>query len=99
MIQRWRTNLLSNADKEILIKVVAQIIPINAMSIFKLPLLAALWPHNQSKEHELAYFSQVPAQPSDFFSLMWQEMEHDDAELELLIALAWKLETMAEQKW
>lgn len=98
MIQRW-TNLLSNADKEILIKVVAQIIPINAMSMFKLPLLAVLWPHNQSKEHELPYFSQVSAQPSDFFSLMWQEMEHDDAELELLITLAWKLETMAEQKW
>ena len=62
----WREKLLSNAGKEILIKVVAQAIPTYAMSCFKIPnslceemtsLMRNLWWGQQKEERKMTWIS------------------------------------------
>ena len=65
-IARWKGKLLSNAGREILIKVVAQVTPTYTTSVFKLPtslckdlnsLMGSFWWGQKERERKMAWVS------------------------------------------
>lgn len=91
MCIRWKEKMLSKEGKEILIKAVAQAIPIFAMGYFDITkemcsqvstMIAKYWWSNQDKEHSMHWISWLGFRDLHYFNMAkqgWRLLNNPDS--------------------